>query len=83
MLAPWIGGASAPAQTPGGVRSFVAFWMGGAAGPVTSAPALSGGGESLPERRRVRGSARELDAQLAAQDEQDLLDLLALIAPHL
>jgi hypothetical protein len=29
LLAPWIGGASAPQVTPG-VRSMLAFWMGGA-----------------------------------------------------
>lgn len=36
MLAPWIGGASAPSPSPtsGGKRSLLAFWIGGASGYV-------------------------------------------------
>lgn len=41
LLAPWVGGASAPSAAPppaAGYTSLLAFWMGGAAGPVTVEP---------------------------------------------
>lgn len=39
LLAPWIGGASAPGSAPAaaGYRSLLAFWMGGVSG-FTSSP---------------------------------------------
>lgn len=49
MLAPWIGGASAPSTpaTQGGYRSLLAFWAGGAtglAGTPTPGGVIFGGG---------------------------------------
>jgi hypothetical protein len=46
FLAPWIGGASLPASTPG-YRSLLAFWAGGACigvAPGPEPPIFSGGG---------------------------------------
>lgn len=46
LLAPWMGGASAPSPTQAGFRSFLAPWIGGACGyaetPVT--PPYTGDG---------------------------------------
>ena len=44
MLAPWIGGASAPpaAATTCGVRSMLAFWAGGACAGIAEIEAATG-----------------------------------------
>jgi len=57
LLAPWIGGASAPQVTPG-VRSMLAFWMGGAVvGPEVATRNIIDGRPRLRSLRRDRDEA--------------------------
>lgn len=68
LLAPWIGGASAPA-IPCGPRSYLAYWMGGACVPLVTpeppAPELDQA-SSLQRVFRVRPRHRREDEEILA-----------------
>lgn len=49
LLAPWIGGASAPSDASGGYRSLSAFWIGGASEATST---TTGGGPDTGGRKR-------------------------------
>jgi hypothetical protein len=79
MLAPWIGGACSPSDTPPagkGCRSLLAFWMGGAcvgADTEPPSPGFGGGG----------GTFRQPARTPAPWDDDDLAEILSFITPLL
>ena len=92
MLAPWIGGASAPQAptTTGGTRSMLAFWMGGACSlgttpPTPIVPTGSGGGGGFLlggkiEKDKNHKRREDFDSPW---DDEEILEICAMIAPLL
>lgn len=80
MVAPWIGGASAPAAAPiqAGYRGLLAFWMGGASSPaVTIGGSGAGGGAARRSRAPdVRGKPA-LDSSYQDDDDAIIQTIIA------
>jgi hypothetical protein len=87
MLAPWLGGASAPvpiAGTKAGFVSLLAPWLGGASAPTVPTPPTppepSGGGAGPIDLHWDEKERKEREPiRITVNDEADMLELSQLI----